>query len=168
MSARCFIVMGVAGCGKSSVARAFAESSGGKYLDADDFHPQENRDKMAAGIPLEDEDRWGWLSRLNETIKDHQQRGQGPLFLACSALKEVYRERMRADANGLLFLHLNGSFELIHERMKARSDHFMPAEMLQSQFDTLEEPEQAIWFDIIDPVEVICDKFFRQFPELKK
>lgn len=159
--------MGVSGCGKTTVAKTFAEQSGGKYLDADDYHPQANRDKMAQGIPLEDEDRWDWLDILNEVLRQHEQQGSGPLFLACSALKEVYRERLRANLELLTFLYLNGSFELINARMEARQNHFMPPELLQSQFDALEEPEDAIWYDIIDPIDVMADKFFRQFPKLK-
>lgn len=160
--------MGVSGCGKSSIAEAFAEGSGGKYLDADDFHPQENRDKMAKGIPLEDEDRKGWLQTLNNLFKEHEQSQDSSLFLACSALKQEYRDQLSADTERLTFLYLNGSFELILERMRARKNHFMPPELLQSQFDALEKPEDAIWFDIIDPVDVICEKFFRQYPKLKK
>lgn len=168
MSSRCFVVMGVSGCGKTSVARAFAEQSGGKYLDADDFHPQANVDKMSAGFPLEDEDRWDWLDVLNDMLKRHEQEETVPLFLACSALKQVYRERLSEGLERLTFLYLNGSFELISERMQARTDHFMPPGLLESQFEALEEPEDAIWFDIVDPIEVISEKFFRQFPKLKK
>ncbi|MEM6883575.1 MAG: gluconokinase [Verrucomicrobiota bacterium] len=168
MPVRCFIVMGVSGCGKSSVAKAFAEQSGGVFLDADDFHPQANVEKMSKGIPLEDADRWGWLDVLNDQLRRHEKSGEGPLFMACSALKKAYRDRLRDKVDVLEFLFLNGSFELINERMQAREDHFMPPGLLESQFEALEKPEHAIWFDIVDPIDVICEKFFRQYPKLKR
>jgi len=168
MSVRCFIVMGVSGCGKSSVAKAFAEKSGGKFLDADDYHPESNVEKMSKGIPLDDSDRWGWLDALNDLLKQHEKSGEVPLFLACSALKQSYRERLSQGVGTINFLFLNGSFELISERMQARKDHFMPPGLLESQFEALEKPESAIWFDIVDSVDVICEKFFRQYPKLKR
>ena len=165
-SARCFVVMGVSGCGKTTIAESLATAADGVYIDGDDFHPPENRAKMQSGIPLDDEDRRPWLEALNARMRRHMDKGQGPLFLACSALKEVYREQLRHEVPLIQFLYLNGSRELILERMKAR-DHFMPPELLDSQLETLELPEKAIWYDIIDPVEVILEKFFRQFPEWK-
>ena len=155
MSVRCFIVMGVSGCGKSSVAKAFAEQSGGKFLDGDDFHPQCNVEKMSKGIPLEDADRWDWLDVLNDLMLRHEKQGEGPLFLACSALKQSYRDRLRENVKTLNFLFLNGSFELIHERMQARKDHFMPAGLLESQFEALEVPEYGIHVDISGSPEAI-------------
>ncbi|MEM1157484.1 MAG: gluconokinase [Verrucomicrobiota bacterium] len=168
MTSRCFIVMGVSGCGKSSLAQAFAEQSGGVYLDADDFHPKDNLEKMSNGIPLTDSDRMGWLDVLNDQLRRHEKSGEGPLFMACSALKQAYRDRLRESVEVLDFLYLNGSFELISERLRARKDHFMPPGLLASQFEALEKPEHAIWFDIVDPIDVICEKFFRQYPKLKR
>lgn len=164
----CFIVMGVSGSGKSSVARALANESGGRSIDADDYHTQENREKMERGIPLEDEDREAWLDALNRVIQKHEAEEQIPLFLACSALKESYRQRLLDGVQDFQILYLHGEFDLIQERLKARPDHFMSPELLESQFDALEEPEKAIWFDIIDPVEKIAERFFRQYPELQQ
>jgi len=160
--------MGVSGSGKSTVAAELARLSRGSFIDADDFHPESNRQKMRDGIPLEDEDRSEWLQRLHQVIVHHRQNKNGALFLACSALKEDYRRVLRGELAGFQILYLHGPQDLIMERMKARPDHFMSPELLQSQFDDLEEPEDAIWFDIVDPVEKIADRFFRQFPELRK
>ena len=148
---RLFVVMGVSGCGKSSVAEALAELTGGTWLDADNFHPMVNKEKMAAGIPLTDEDRWGWLTVLNEKIKAEAE-GTAPFFLACSALREVYRERLAQGVDDLRFIYLKGSRELIRSRLEARNDHFMPVQLLDSQFATLEEPADAVVLDIALPL----------------
>lgn len=147
-----YIVMGVSGCGKSTVAQALAARTGGVYLDADDFHPPANKQKMAAGIPLTDEDRWGWLDALNQELRGRQ---PGKTFLACSALKEVYRDRLRAGVPELVFIYLKGSRELIGRRLAARQGHFMPAALLDSQFATLEEPADAIVIDIDRPQDAV-------------
>jgi gluconokinase len=146
-----FVVMGVSGCGKSSVAELLAQETGGVFLDADDFHPPANREKMAAGIPLCDDDRWGWLEILNHELKTHDGSGK-PLFLACSALRQVYRDRLSEGLPHLRFIYLKGSAELIRSRMASRENHFMPTSLLDSQFATLEEPRQAIIADISLPL----------------
>jgi gluconokinase len=148
-----FVVMGVSGCGKSSVAEELAKATGGRFLDADDFHPPANKEKMAAGIPLCDEDRWGWLDVLNAELRASAS-APSPLFLACSALRRVYRERLSAGLPSLRFLYLQGSKELIRSRMEARSGHFMPPALLDSQFSSLEEPtpEEAVVISIDQPV----------------
>ena len=128
------VVMGVSGCGKSSVAQALAQSLGAAFLDADDFHPQANKDKMAAGIPLGDADRAPWLERLRAELA-----GRPAVVLACSALKKRYRDVLR-QASCVRFVHLDGSYDLIHGRMAARPGHFMKPGMLKSQFDALETP----------------------------
>lgn len=143
-----YVVMGVSGCGKSTVARALAESAGGVYLDADDFHPPANKDKMAAGHPLTDEDRWGWLDALNRELKA---RAQEKTFLACSALREIYREKLKAGLPDLRFIYLKGSKELIRQRLADRQGHFMPPGLLESQFATLEEPADATVISIDQP-----------------
>lgn len=150
------IVMGVSGCGKSSVARMLAEASGGDFLDADDFHPPANRAKMAAGIPLQDEDRWGWLDLLNAELSSRSASSR-PTFLACSALRRVYRERLASGLPGLRFIYLKGSRECIGERLAARTGHFMPAALLESQFTTLEEPQEgeALIVPIDQPLEEV-------------
>lgn len=141
------VVMGVSGCGKSTVAAALAEKTGGIFLDADDFHPLANRKKMGAGIPLTDGDRWGWLDVLNLELKKLSNETK-PVFLACSALREVYRQRLREGLPGLKFIYLKGSKECIVRRLASRTGHFMSPALLDSQFATLEEPHDAIVVDI--------------------
>ncbi len=151
-----FIVMGVSGCGKSSVARKLAEATEGDFLDADDFHPPSNKAKMASGIPLEDADRWGWLDTLNAELKSRADSPQNT-FLACSALKQVYRDRLASGLPGLRFLYLQGSRECIGRRLGERSDHFMPPSLLESQFATLEEPSDAVTVSIEQPLDAVVD-----------
>jgi len=132
------VVMGVSGCGKTTVAQALARRLGAPWLDADAYHPQANIDKMSRGFPLTDEDRAGWLALLAEQLRQRADRPEG-VVLACSALKEAYREVLRVNA-AVRFVYLKGTFELIENRMKARTDHFMKPGLLASQFQTLEEP----------------------------
>jgi gluconokinase len=146
------VVMGVSGCGKSTVARALAEKTGGVYLDADDFHPPANKEKMAAGIPLTDDDRWGWLDALNQELR---KRSAERVFLACSALKEIYRERLRSGVPKIVFVYLKGSREVLVQRLGARKGHFMPSTLLDSQLATLEEPDDAIVVNIDQPPEAV-------------
>jgi gluconokinase len=139
------IVMGVSGCGKTSVAKALADEHQWRCLDADDFHPPANVEKMRAGTPLNDDDRWPWLDRLNSMLR-HSAAKNESIVLACSALKEVYRERLsdRIARAKVSVVHLEGSFELIEARMKAREHKYMPSTLLRSQFETLEKPLNAI------------------------
>ena len=148
--------MGVSGCGKSSIAEKLAKATGGTFLDADDFHPPANKTKMASGIPLSDEDRWGWLDTLNEELRKRS-NDTAPTFLACSALRRIYREHLAAGLPCLRYLYLKGSKELIRSRMESRSDHFMPTTLLESQFTALEEPTdaEAAIIPINPPVEEI-------------
>ena len=146
-----FVVMGVSGCGKSSVAEELARSTEGDFLDADDFHPPANRAKMAAGIPLQDEDRWGWLDALNAKLKKRA-NSANHTFLACSALRQVYRDRLATTLPGLRFIYLQGSKECIGSRLARRTDHFMPPALLESQFATLEEPLDALTVPIDQPL----------------
>jgi len=142
-----YVIMGVSGCGKSTIAKALAERTNGVFLDADDFHPPANKQKMGEGIPLTDEDRWGWLDALNLELKSSSKTG-APVFLACSALREAYRQRLQNGLRGLRFIYLKGSKDRIAERLAARAGHFMPPSLLESQFATLEEPVEAIVVDI--------------------
>lgn len=135
------IIMGVSGCGKTTVGQALAERLGYVFYDGDDFHPPENVAKMAKGIPLDDTDRAPWLARLHDLLHEHLARGEG-VVLACSALKWRYREQLKAGDSRVLFVHLHGDFDLIWERMQSRPQHYMKASMLQSQFDALEPPTQ--------------------------
>lgn len=154
-AARLFVVMGVAGCGKSSIGEALAEQLGGIYLDGDTYHPPSNVQKMSRGKPLTDEDRWPWLERF---AKEMQQR-DGIVIGGCSALKRAYRDSITVAAGERTrFIHLSGSRELIRNRMNARTGHFMPTSLLDSQFATLEPPgadEDAITIDIDAPVDTI-------------
>lgn len=130
------VVMGVAGCGKSTVAQAIHDQLGYTLAEGDDFHPQANIDKMASGTPLTDEDRWPWLAHINEWMVERDQQGEDTV-VSCSALKRSYREVLSKNVD-VLFLHLNGTQDLIQERLSARKGHFMPPTLLPSQFATLE------------------------------
>lgn len=143
--------MGVSGCGKTSVGTALAARLGMPYRDGDDLHPQQNVDRMRAGIPLTDADRWPWLDRVTAVL-----RHQAPVIVGCSALKRAYRDRIRAGAGGpVIFVHLTGDPDLIAARMAERTDHYMPPALLDSQFAALEPPgpDEAITLDIAAPVE---------------
>jgi gluconokinase len=148
------IVMGVSGCGKTSVARALAEKHQWRCLDADDFHPPANIEKMRAGMPLNDDDRWPWLDKLNSMLRHSAAKNEN-VVLACSALKEIYRERLsqRIARAKVSIVHLEGSFELIEARMKAREHKYMPSTLLKSQFETLQKPQTAIAIAIDIPVQ---------------
>jgi gluconokinase len=148
------IVMGVSGCGKSTVAQALAKQLSSRCLDADDFHPQANVDKMRAGQPLTDTDRWPWLDKLNAILR-HTAAKNESMVLACSALREVYRERLgqRIHRAKFVIVHLHGSFELIESRIRSRQHQYMPSTLLQSQFATLESPTNAIDVPIEMPIE---------------
>jgi len=155
-----FIVMGVSGCGKSTMAQKLAAATDGDWLDADTFHPPENKAKMAAGIPLTDDDRWPWLDTLNAELRKLAGIGK-PVFLACSALKQKYRDRLAMGFPLVRFVYLKGSFELIHDRLSRRTHHYMPAQLLQSQFADLEEPKEAIVLDISRTEDQMVEDFKR-------
>ncbi|GAQ59495.1 gluconokinase [Streptomyces acidiscabies] len=129
------VVMGVAGTGKTTIGPLLAARLGVPYAEGDDFHPPANIAKMSAGTPLDDDDRWPWLDSIGAWA--HERAGLGGV-VSCSALKRSYRDRLRAAAPGLLFVHLSGSRELIGERMGHREGHFMPTALLDSQFAALE------------------------------
>jgi gluconokinase len=153
-----FIVMGVSGSGKTTMAQMLAKATGGDWLDADDFHSTANKAKMAGGIPLTDDDRWPWLDRLNAELRSEAHQDK-PLFLACSALKQKYRDRLTVGLPQARFIYLKGSFELIHSRLAQRQNHFMPAGLLESQFADLEEPRDAITLDISKSGDQLLDDF---------
>ncbi|GAA1791133.1 MAG: gluconokinase [Actinobacteria bacterium] len=138
------VVMGVSGCGKSTVAKGVAEAMNLPFAEADRFHPEENVAKMAAGIPLNDDDRYPWLRDLSAWMATQAAQGQSTT-MACSALKREYRDILRAGPPELCFIHLNGPMEVIAERMAARTDHFMPVSLLASQFEALQplEPDEV-------------------------
>jgi len=140
------ILMGVSGCGKTTVGKLLSKQTGLPFFDADDFHPPENVRKMESGQPLNDEDRQPWLEILSEKISEWN-RSSGAI-LACSALKETYREILRSGEGNTGFVYLNGSRSVIFDRMKLREGHYMPPELLDSQFEALEEPKNALVVDI--------------------
>jgi gluconokinase len=145
------VVMGVAGAGKTTVGAALARRLGFPFLDADDYHPPENVAKMAAGIPLGDEDRRPWLDLLNEKL-----RNGAPMVLACSALKESYRRRLLEGIGGARIVYLHGAFDLIAARLAERRHRYMPASLLESQFAALEPPGEAIAIDVAaDPARCV-------------
>jgi len=144
------LLMGVCGCGKSTVGRALAEELGWRFLDADDLHPAANVEKMASGVPLTDEDRWPWYDRIVAESKRLGASGHH-VVLACSALRQSYRDRL-ARAGNLRVVYLKGDAAAIEPRLVSRRGHFMPASLLASQFATLEEPRDAIVVDVTRPL----------------
>lgn len=147
------VVMGVSGCGKSSFGQALADRLGLAYVEGDALHSAGNVEKMRSGTPLTDADRWPWLDRVAATLRE-------PAVISCSALKRAYRDRIRHGAGGpVVFVHLVGDRALIAQRMAARSGHYMPASLLESQFAALEapEPDEAIALDIARPVDQLVD-----------
>ena len=143
------VVMGVSGSGKTTVGAALADALGLPFVDGDALHPAANVAKMAAGIPLDDADRAPWLDAVGAVL------AAGPVVVACSALRRVYRDRLRAAAPGLLLVFLDGSREVLAQRMAGRPGHFMPASLLDSQLATLERPdpdEHPVTVDIAAPV----------------
>jgi len=161
MQTRFVIVMGVSGSGKTSVGKALAEHLGWDFYDADDFHPPENIAKMATGVPLDDSDRLLWLAALHDLIAASLKAGR-PGVLACSALKESYRQQLLDGNEGVLLIYLKGSYDLIWSRMEKRTDHYMKPHMLKSQFDALEEPVTALTTDISMSVEDIVQEILKQ------
>jgi gluconokinase len=160
MATRFIIVMGVSGSGKTSVGKSLAEHLGWDFYDADDFHPPANVSKMARGIPLDDSDRAPWLAALHDLISCSLQKDR-PGVLACSALKERYRQQLLDGNPAVQFVYLKGTYDLIWSRMSARTDHYMKPHMLQSQFETLEEPDNALVIDIATSVEEIVREILK-------
>jgi carbohydrate kinase (thermoresistant glucokinase family) len=151
------ILMGVSGCGKTSVGEGLSEILNWSFYDGDDFHPQANIDKMSQGIPLNDDDRQPWLERLHDLIVERLDQDQS-LIVACSALKAKYRQILKGDLDAVKFVHLAGSFELIYERIQQRDGHYMKAEMLRSQFTDLEPPQHVLTVSIETEVNSIADE----------
>jgi len=132
------VVMGVSGCGKSTIGAGVAHELGAEFIDADDLHSDEARAKMSSGTPLTDDDRRPWLTRVAQSAADLNAHGSS-VVVACSALRRIYRDQLRAGlTHDVIFVHLAGTAELISDRMSARNGHFMPAALLTSQLETLE------------------------------
>lgn len=145
-----WVVMGVSGCGKSTVGQALAQALGVAFIEGDQYHPAANVAKMSAGFPLNDEDRAGWLLTLQAKIDAARMRGEG-LVLSCSALKRRYRDLLRVGDPGLRFAHLDGPSELIAARLQARAGHYMPPSLLESQLrdlEPLQSGEAGVLLDI--------------------
>lgn len=159
------VVMGVCGSGKTSVGEALAEKFGATFIDGDVLHPRANIMKMASGNPLNDEDRAPWLERIGDVFFSLQRCSLSGVIV-CSALKKKYRDVIRKDNDGLLFVHLYGSMDTILERMAARKGHFMKKEMVQSQFDTIEFPgadeTDVINISIEQPLEAVINEAIAQ------
>jgi len=143
------IVMGVTGVGKTTVGTLLADKTGWPLYDADDYHSAANVEKMRAGIPLTDEDRWPWLDRLNALLRAADARGESAI-LACSALKQRYRDRLEQGLRGVRWIYLKGDMQLIRSRLEQRRGHYMNPGLLQSQFDALEPPLGALIIDVND------------------
>jgi len=153
--------MGVAGSGKSTIGRMLAQKFAIAFHDADDYHPEANKEKMKSCIPLDDQDRLPWLSELATNIVEwNQSKGA---VLACSALKEKYRQILSQDGKeDVIFIYLKGNMTIIVDRMKARKEHFFSLELLESQFNTLEEPQNAFTVQIDKTPEEICTEIVDQ------
>lgn len=150
------VLMGVAGCGKTSVGEALAQRLGVPYRDGDDLHPVANVEKMRSGVPLDDADRWPWLERVGRALAE-----DAPLIIGCSALRRRYRDKIRETAGGqVTFIHLSGGRAVIEARMARRVGHYMPVSLLDSQFAALEPPgpdENAFTVDIDQTLDAIVD-----------
>jgi carbohydrate kinase (thermoresistant glucokinase family) len=158
------VVMGVTGSGKSTIGAALGQRLGWRYEDGDSFHPKSNVAKMSAGHPLTDEDRWPWLKAIAAEIDRQREAGQR-VIIACSALKKAYRDILVHGRDDIRMVFLNGSHDLIADRLSHRAGHFMPPDLLDSQFATLEPPspeERPITVSIDAPVEVIVDRIVQQ------
>jgi len=157
------LLMGVCGCGKTTVGLALARELGWRFLDADDFHPETNVAKMVNGIALTDEDRWPWFDRVVVEMKRSSAAGID-MVVACSALRQAYRDRLAAGGD-MHVVYLKGDAATIEPRLARRQGHFMPASLLPSQFATLEEPSAAIVVDIAQPIEAQAAEIARALRE---
>jgi len=149
------VVMGVSGVGKTTVGKILSEQTGWPFYDADEFHSPENVAKMRGGVALTDADRRPWLDRLNALLREAGPSGRSAV-LACSALKQRYRDRLARDVKDIRWVYLDGSFALIKARLDVRKGHYMTAQLLQSQFDALEPPVDALRVDVgPDPATIV-------------
>ncbi|HTO45848.1 MAG TPA: gluconokinase [Burkholderiales bacterium] len=154
------IVMGVTGVGKTTVGQLLAEKTGWPLYDADDYHSAANVEKMRAGIPLTDDDRWPWLDRLNALLRNAEAKGKSAI-LACSALKQRYRDRLQQGLSHVRWVHLKGDMGLIRSRLSQRKGHYMNPALLQSQFDALEAPLDALIIDVDDDPPALAQRVLR-------
>ena len=152
-----YFIMGVSGCGKSTIGQLLANALEVPFFDGDDFHPQSNIDKMSQGIPLADEDRQPWLEAIHDFVGDHLKNQS--LVVACSALKQIYRDTLEQNMiDQVQWIWLDGTQQAILKRLEKRADHFMPTALLQSQFQTLEPPQQSLQLNIEkSPAELVAE-----------
>ncbi len=158
------VIMGVAGCGKTTVATLLAQRLGWVAAEADDFHPTANIAKMASGVPLDDDDRWPWLRAIRDWTSEQERSGRDSV-VTCSALKRRYRDVLRQSAGRVRFVHLDGSAEVIGDRMQKRTKHFMPTALLPSQFailEPLDDDEDGVVVPIGGSPEAIVDDALRR------
>lgn len=167
------VVMGVSGSGKTSIGKRLAKTIICEFADADDFHPRANKEKMRSGVPLTDEDRLPWLQDLRKLISDHQSESKS-LILACSALKQNYRRVLEGtedesqqqstskQQSKVIFVWLKVDFETVQKRLKKRRHEFMNPDLLKSQFDTLEEPADAIVVDARKSIPIVVDEIIQK------
>jgi gluconokinase len=156
------LLMGVAGCGKTTTGQRLARELGWDFRDADTFHPAANVEKMSRGVALEDEDRWPWLAAIAAWIDER--RASGNAIVSCSALKRIYRDRLLVGRPDVQLVFLRGSHNLIADRMRRRRDHFMPPALLASQFAILEEPtadESPLVIDVAMPPPRVVERIVR-------
>jgi len=156
------VLMGVSGSGKTTVGKLLAEGLGWTFIDADDFHPQANIEKMRRGIPLTDDDRRPWLAALRSRIEAARANKEN-VVLACSALKHAYQDYLEhAGADCVHYVYLKGSEAIIRDRLAKRTGHFMNPVLLHSQFETLEPPEHAVTVDVTPPAEEVVAEIRRE------
>lgn len=158
-----YILMGVSGSGKTTVGQLLAQTLHCGFHDADSFHSEANKAKMHAGVPLTDEDRWPWLAAMRAAIDAARAEGRTHVF-TCSALRQVYRDRLTPPDGGVTFVFMKGDVSTIGSRLSVRSDHFFNPALLQSQFDTLEEPSDALVLDIRQTPEALVQNILTQCP----
>ena len=155
--ARVVILMGVSGSGKTTIGQLLAKELNWRFYDGDDFHPKANVAKMSRGIPLTDRDRGAWLAALEHLIRGLIEERISAV-ITCSALKQTYRDRLVGNRNDVVLVYLKGDYDLTQERLLSRKDHFMKADLLTSQFDTLEEPEDVLAIDTAqEPVVIVAE-----------
>jgi gluconokinase len=157
MGPRIILLMGVSGSGKTTVGRLLASTLGWPFYDGDDFQPKDNVAKMAQGLPLNDRDRRPWLLAIHNLLVGLAAK-RGKAVVACSALKRDYRDLLSAGLEGIAFVYLKGEYALLQDRLKSRQGHFFPAAMLGTQFEILEEPEEALAVAVDVPPETVVER----------
>lgn len=160
------IVMGIEGSGKTTIGRMLAEKLGWKFHDADDYHPRRNIEKMISGVPLNDDDRWPWLRKVRKQIDASLDLNESSV-IACSALKQSYRDYLKQDDDNIIFVYLRGEKNTIFKRLASRTGHFAGTQLLESQLETLEEPDGAITADIAKEPEAITNYIMERLEPLQ-